>query len=65
VTAASIPYRDRPGIWFTEGPRSGRMSDDRGEVLEALHDLNVIKAAALPVHESIEFIRNIQESTHE
>jgi hypothetical protein len=41
------------------------MSDDRGEVLEALHDLNVIKAAALPVHESIEFIRNIQESTHE
>jgi transcriptional regulator with XRE-family HTH domain len=60
-----IEYRDRPGIWFTEGPRSGRMSDDRGEVLEALHDLSIIKAAALPVHESIDLIRNIRESTHE
>ena len=60
-----IEYRDRPGIWFTEGPRSGRMSEDRGEVLEAMHDLSIIKAAALPVHESIEFIRNIRESNYE
>jgi transcriptional regulator with XRE-family HTH domain len=60
-----IEYRDKPGIWFTEGPRSGRMSGDRGEVLEAMHDLSIIKAAALPVHESIDFIRNIRESTYE
>lgn len=58
-------YRDRPGIWFTEGPRSGRMSDDRGAVLEAMHDLNVIKAAALSVHESIDFIRNMRDRDHE
>ena len=41
------------------------MSEDRGEVLEAMHDLSIIKAAALPVHESIEFIRNIRESNYE
>jgi hypothetical protein len=60
-----IEYRDRPGIWFTEGPRSGRMSDDRGEVLEALHDLSTIKAAALPVHESVDFIRKVREKEYE
>jgi hypothetical protein len=41
------------------------MSDDRGEVLEALHELSIIKAAALPVHESIDFIRNIREREYE
>jgi transcriptional regulator with XRE-family HTH domain len=60
-----IEYRDRPGIWFTEGPRSGRMSEDRGEVLEAMHDLSIIKAAALPVHESAEYIRNIREREYD
>jgi len=60
-----IEYADKPAIWFTEGPRSGRMSNDRQEVLSAMHMLNMIRAAALPVHESIEYIRSIRESRYE
>lgn len=59
-----IEYRDKPGIWFTEGPRSGRMSDDRDEVLAAMSSLNLIRSAALTVHESAEFIRNVRESSY-
>lgn len=60
-----VEYRDKPGIWFTEGPRSGRMSDDRQEVMQAMHSLNQVRAAALPVHESVEYIRHIRETTYE
>lgn len=57
-----IEYRDKPGIWVTEGPRSGRMSDDRAEVARSVHDLNLIRAAALPPDESADFIRTIRET---
>lgn len=60
-----IEYRDKAAIWFTEGPRSGRMSDDRQEVAEATASLNVIRAAALPVDESIAFIKNVRETRYE
>jgi hypothetical protein len=59
-----VEYQDKPGIWFTEGPRSGRMSDDRREVMQAMHILNQIRAAALDVHESAEFIRSIREKNY-
>jgi len=60
-----VEYRDKPGIWFTEGPRSGRMSDEREEVLQVMVTLNVIRAAALSVAESVEFIREIRERLYE
>lgn len=60
-----VEYQDKPGIWFTEGPRSGRMSDDRREVMQAMHTLNQIRAAALDVHESAAFIRNVRETKYE
>jgi hypothetical protein len=60
-----VEYRDKPGIWFTEGPRSGRMSDDRGEVLAAMQNLNLIRSTALNVHESLDFIRNSRERQYE
>jgi transcriptional regulator with XRE-family HTH domain len=60
-----IEYRDRPPIWFTEGRTSGKMSEDRTEVLQAQYTLNVIRAAALPVHESVAFIRGIREANYE
>jgi transcriptional regulator with XRE-family HTH domain len=60
-----VEYRDRPGIWFTEGPRSGRLSDDRNEVLAAMQALNLIRSTALNVHESIDFIRSLRESKYE
>jgi hypothetical protein len=62
---AIIEYPDKPGIWITEGPRSGRMSDDRAEVARATHDLNLIRAAALPPHESVDLIRSIRETSYE
>jgi transcriptional regulator with XRE-family HTH domain len=60
-----IEYRDKPGIWFTEGPRSGRMSGDRDEVLQAMSGLNLIRSAALPVHDSVDFIRSVREARYE
>jgi transcriptional regulator with XRE-family HTH domain len=62
---AIIEYSDKPGIWVTEGPRSGRMSDDRAEVARAAHDMNLIRAAALPPHESVDFIKKIRETSYE
>jgi hypothetical protein len=60
-----VDYQGKPSVWFTEGPRSGRMSDDRGEVISALTSLNLIRSAALPVRESVEFIRSTRESKYE
>jgi transcriptional regulator with XRE-family HTH domain len=59
-----VEYRDKPGIWFTEGPRSGRMSSDREEVLTAMHSLNLIRSAALTVHESAGLIRQVREKSY-
>ncbi|HEX4832505.1 MAG TPA: helix-turn-helix transcriptional regulator [Trebonia sp.] len=60
-----ITYRDRPSVWFTESPRSGRLSDDLAGVVKAVTDLDIIKAAALPVDQSVEFLRDVRETTYE
>lgn len=60
-----VEYRDKSSVWFTEGPRSGRVSDDREEVIQATNSLNIIRAAALSVSNSAEFIREIRESRYE
>jgi transcriptional regulator with XRE-family HTH domain len=60
-----VEYRDKPAVWFTEGARSGRMSDEREETMHASATLNLIRAAALPVHESVQYIRAIRESRYE
>ena len=60
-----VDYQGKPSVWFTEGPRSGRMSDERAEVISALTSLNLIRSAALPVGESLEFIRRTRESKYE
>jgi hypothetical protein len=41
------------------------MSEDRTEVMQAQYALNVIRAAALPVHESAAFIRSVREASYE
>ncbi len=41
------------------------MSDDREEVLAAMSSLNLIRSAALTVHESVEFIRHVRETRYE
>ena len=58
-------HGDKPAIWFTEGPRSGRMSDDRTEVMQMLNILNIIRSAALSVNESVQFVRAMRESKYE
>jgi hypothetical protein len=60
-----VEYRDKSSVWFTEGPRSGRMSDDRDEVMQAMDSLNLIRAAALSVGDSARFIREVRESRYE
>lgn len=60
-----IEYRDKPAVWFTEGRTSGRMSEDRTEVLQAQYALSTIRAAALPVHESVAFIQHMRETSYE
>lgn len=60
-----VEYAGKGSIWFTEGPRSGRTSDDREEVMQVLASLNVIRAAALSVSESVQFIRDIREQRYE
>jgi transcriptional regulator with XRE-family HTH domain len=60
-----IEYRGKPAVWFTEGRISGRMSEDRTEVLQAQYALSTSRAAALPVHESAAFIRSIREASYE
>jgi Domain of unknown function (DUF5753) len=42
-----IEYQDKPSIWFTEGPRAGRLSDDKREVMRFMDILNQIRIAAL------------------
>jgi hypothetical protein len=60
-----IDFSAKPSVWLTEGPRSGRMSDDRAEVIQALTSLNLIRAAALSVNDSVQFIRHVRESRYE
>lgn len=60
-----IDYHDRPSRWITEGPRSGRMSDDRTEVISALTNLNLVRSAALPVGDSVDFIRRLRETRYD
>jgi transcriptional regulator with XRE-family HTH domain len=60
-----VEYADKPAILLTEGPGSGRLSSDQKVVLTARHDLDGIKAAALSIRESVEYIRHIRETAYE
>jgi hypothetical protein len=60
-----IEYADKPSIWFTEGPRAGRLSDDKREVMRSMQTLNQIRIAALSPLDSIEHIRQLRESRYE
>ena len=60
-----IEYADKPSIWFTEGPKAGRLSDDKREVMRSMDTLNQIRIAALPPLDSIGHIRQVRESRYE
>lgn len=60
-----VEYADKPSIWYTEGPRAGRLSDDKREVMRSMQTLNQIRTAALPPLDSIGYIRQLRESRYE
>jgi transcriptional regulator with XRE-family HTH domain len=60
-----VEYADKPAIWFTEGPRAGRLSDDRREVMRSMQTLNQIRIAALAPIDSIGHLRQVRESRYE
>jgi predicted transcriptional regulator len=60
-----IEYADKPAIWFTEGPKAGRLSDDKREVMLSMDTLNQIRIVALSPVDSIEHIRRLRESRYE
>jgi len=60
-----IEYADKPSIWFTEGPRAGRLSDDKREVMRSMQTLNQIRIVALPPVDSIELIQQVRRERYE
>lgn len=60
-----VEYADKPSIWYTEGPRAGRLSDDKREVMRSMDTLNQIRVAALPPVESTELIQQVRETRYE
>jgi hypothetical protein len=61
-----MEFSDKPPIWYTEAWRSsGRLSDAKDEVLAAMADFNLIRAAALPPEQSAEFIASVRGSHYE
>ncbi|HEX4833242.1 MAG TPA: helix-turn-helix transcriptional regulator [Trebonia sp.] len=60
-----VEYADRPSIWFTEGPRAGRLSDDKREVMRSMQTLNQIRTVALSPLDSIPYMRQLRESRYE
>ena len=57
-----IEYADKPAVMLMEARGSGRISSDKHAVLAARHDLDIIKATALPPAESVAFIRKVRET---
>ena len=61
-----MEFSDKPPIWYTEAWRSsGRLSDAKEEVLAAMADFDLIRAAALPPEQSAEFIASVRGSHYE
>jgi len=59
-----IEYSDKPSIWFTEGPKAGRLSDDKREVMRSMQTLNQVRVAALSPVDSIELMRQVREARY-
>jgi transcriptional regulator with XRE-family HTH domain len=60
-----VEYGDKPSIWFTEGPRAGRLSDDKREVMRSMQTLNQIRIAALVPVDSIGLIQQVGRERYE
>jgi hypothetical protein len=55
---------DAPTVCYTECHRGGRLVDDPGEVADMMMTLNMIRASALPLRDSLNMIRRIRTEIH-
>jgi transcriptional regulator with XRE-family HTH domain len=61
-----MEYRDSAPIWYTDGwNESGRITEDRDEVAQAMTSFNLIRACALPPEYSKEFIATVRVQRYE
>src|SRR6202000_757097 len=56
-----MEYQDSSTIWYTDGwYESGRLSEDKDEVLQAMTNFDLIRASALSPEHSMEFIATLR-----
>jgi hypothetical protein len=60
-----IEFRDNPPIWYTEGWFSGRMTEAKDEVSEAMTWFDLIRASALSIDQTMRLIAKIRTSRYE
>ena len=61
-----MEYRDSAPIWYTDGwNESGRITEDRDEVAQAMISFNLIRACALAPTHSKEFIETVRIKRYE
>jgi transcriptional regulator with XRE-family HTH domain len=61
-----MEYRDSAPIWYTDGwNESGRITENREEVLQAMTSFNLIRACALPPEHSKLFIATVRIQRYE
>jgi transcriptional regulator with XRE-family HTH domain len=61
-----MEYRDSAPIWYTDGwNESGRITEDREEVAQAMTNFNLIRASALPPEPSKKFIATMRIQRYE
>jgi transcriptional regulator with XRE-family HTH domain len=59
-------FSGNPSIWYTEGWKSsGRLSAAKDEVSEQIIKFDLIRAAAIPPDQSVEFIASVRISNYE
>jgi hypothetical protein len=57
-----VEYADKPTVWLTEGGVAGILSEERTEVAQAAHVVNLVRAASLSPRDSTTFLRKIRET---
>jgi len=61
-----MEYRDSSPIWYTDGwYESGRLSEDKDEVLQAMTNFDLIRASAMSPDRSVEFITTVRVQEYE
>jgi transcriptional regulator with XRE-family HTH domain len=61
-----MEYRDSSPIWYTDGwYESGRLSEDKDEVLQAMTNFDLIRASAMSPDRSVEFIATVRVQQYE